>query len=163
MAIVKVQNVPLVAQPKDGVCWWASAQMCYKWSQATGNGSMTNPDDDIGFAKRFADNGDWYCGKNGFMATAFNMKRFSSLTMDFDTVNTFLAKHGPVFTSVQKNWSGNNYSHAIVICGVADTGVFIHDPMPVNQGSSTWLTWAQIQKAIDGVSADADYQFLTAA
>jgi hypothetical protein len=83
--------------------------------------------------------------------------------MDFDTVNTFLAKHGPVFTSVQKNWSENNYSHAIVLCGVADTGVSIHDPMPVNQGSSTWLTWAQIQKAIDGVSADADYQFLTAA
>ena len=36
-----------------------------------------------------------------------------------------------------------------------------HDPEPVGQGSSQWLTWAQINKYIDGAT-EADVKFLTA-
>jgi hypothetical protein len=163
MALTKVQNMTLVAQPTDGVCWWASAQMCYKWSQTTGKGKMVDPlSDETGFAQRFKDNGDWFCGSNGHMADKFKMQKYASLGMDFATLNDFMSVHGPIFTSVQKNWNGNNYSHAVVICGVADTGVFIHDPMPVNTGGSCWLTWDQINKAIKAVSDVADYGFLTA-
>jgi hypothetical protein len=163
MAIVLVQNVPLIGQPSDGVCWWASCQMIYKWSQATSKGSMVEPDSDEGFRKRHESNGDWYCGKNGFLADALKMKKFSSLTLDFNTVNDFLALHGPVFTSVQKNWDGNDYGHAVVMCGVADTGVLINDPMPINTGTKKWLTWEQIKKAVAGVAGDADFQYLSAA
>jgi hypothetical protein len=162
MPIYKVQKVPLIPQPTDGVCWYASARMLYKWSQATGHAGMKNPAEDAGFKQRFDDNGDWYCGENWFMAAALNMKQFSSLSMDYNSLSTFLSIHGPVFTSVQKNWGGNNYSHAVVICGAADTGVFIHDPMPLKSGSSYWLTWGQIQKAIDGVKDVANQQFMTA-
>jgi hypothetical protein len=137
--------------------------MLYKWSQATGNGSMTNPADDPGFKQRFDDNKDWYCGDNGFMADKLNMSKFPSVSMDYDSLSSFLSAHGPIFTSVQKNWGANNYAHAVVICGAADTGVFVHDPMPLKTASSYWLTWGQIQKALDGVSDVANPQFMTAA
>ncbi len=162
MAIVKVQNVPLIAQPTDGVCWFASAQMVYKWSQTTGNGSMTNPENHAASKKRYDDNGDWYSGQNGLLAGYFNMVKHSSVSMDLASLTAFFQQHGPIWTSGQKNWGGNNHGHVVVICGVADTGVFIHDPEPVGKGNSQWLTWAQIQKYIDGAT-DADYKFLTAA
>jgi hypothetical protein len=162
MPIYKVDKVPLIPQPTDGVCWYACCRMLYKWSQATGNGSMKNPHDDEGFRKRFEDNGDWWCGDNHFMASKLVMNSFSSIDLAYFSLSGFLATQGPIFTSVQKNWSGNNYGHAIVICGVSDTGVFIHDPMPVKIASTKWLTWAQIKKAIDGVSDVANPQFMTA-
>ena len=164
MAIYKVQNMTLVAQLSNGVCWWASSQMCYLWSQATGKGSMVEPDSDEGFKARHQSNGDWFCGKNGFMADAFKMKKFTSLTMDYDSLKDFMIAHGPVFTSVEKNWDGHTgYGHAIVMCGVADTGVWIYDPEPVNVGGSKWMTWDQINKATGAVADTADYGFLTAA
>ncbi len=161
MAITKLSNMTLVAQPSDGVCWWASAQMVYKWSKATGRGQMKSPDSDAGYAQRKKDNGDVYAFQNNILGRALNMKFHSSLSMDQSSVNSFLQDHGPIWTSVKKNWGGNNHGHVVVICGVADTGVLIYDPEPVNQGSSFWLTWDQIKKALAGVT-DADPQFMTA-
>ncbi len=162
MAIYKVQKVSLIPQKTDGVCWYACCRMLYKWSQATGNGSMTNPGDDAGFKARFDANGTWFCGDNGFMADTLSMNRVPSLSMDYASLSGFMANHGPIFASVQKNWGGHNYGHAIVLAGVADTGVFVHDPMPVGQASQIWLTWGQIQRALDGVSDVANPPFLTA-
>jgi hypothetical protein len=162
MSIIKVQNVPLIAQPTDGVCWFSCAQMVYKWRVATGKGSMTNPENHAPSKKRYDDNGDWFSGQNGMLAGYFSMKKHSSVPMDLAGLTTFFQTHGPIWAGGQKNWGGNNHGHVIVICGVADTGVFIHDPEPVGKGSSQWLTWEQIKKYIDGLTT-ADYQFLTAA
>jgi hypothetical protein len=163
MALSKVQNVPLVSQYDTGVCWMASAMMVYKWQEATGNGSMIDPMSHADSAGRYGRNGDWFCGNNGMLAGYFKMKKHSSLSMTYEAVSSFLAKHGPIWTGLQKNWTGKNHGHVVVICGVADTGVFIHDPEPVKQGSSMWLTWGQINKALSAISDVADYQFLTAA
>lgn len=164
MPILKVPNISLVAQPTNKVCWWASAQMVYKWSKATGRGKMLDPiAPETGFSERFKANGNWFCGDNGFLAGMMNMQKFKTLPMNYASLSTFLNLHGPVFTSVQKNWANHNHSHAVVIAGVADTGVWVCDPEPVGQGSSLWLTWAEINKAIQGVAAVADFAFLTAA
>lgn len=164
MAIIKVQKMKLVAQPKNGLCWWASCQMLYLWSQATGKGSMVDPiADETGFKVRYDGNLNWFCGDNTYMANKMSMVTIPSLSLDFSSVNSALSSHGPIFTSVQKNWNGNNYAHAVVIGGVADTGVFIYDPMPVGKGSSLWLTWDQIQSAVDYVSDVANPSFLAAA
>src|SRR5262249_2339211 len=145
MGIYKVQNMKLVAQNFDGVCWWGGTQMCYLWSQAAGKGTMVEPDSDPGFKDRHDTNGDWGCNKNGYIAVRCKMKKYSSLSMDYESLQDFMAAHGPVFNSVGKNWNGHSgCGHAVVIGGVADTGVFIYDPEPVNVGSSTWLTWDQI-------------------
>jgi hypothetical protein len=162
MAIIKVQSVPLIPQPTDGVCWYVSARMCYRWSQATGTGSMTNPADDVGMHTRFLNNGDWSSDQNGILARTFKMKTFNGVSMDFDNLNSFFTSHGPIWTALQKNWGGHNFGHVVVICGVADTGVFINDPHPVGYGSQKWLTWDQINRAISSFPG-GDFGFLTAA
>lgn len=164
MAITKLFGVPLKYQKSSGVCWYASARMLYAWSQATGRGSMTNPADDAGYFKRYNDNGSVGCGDNWHLAQCLNMNKHSSITMDYDTVLEFLKSHGPIWTGLQKNWGGNYHGHVVVICGVADTGVFIHDPEPMKQGSTFWLTWNQINSAVDELRnvASPNPQFLSA-
>ncbi len=161
MSITKVQNVPLVAQISDGVCWCASALMLYRWAQATGNSGMKDPLSDSGTKSRWENNKDWDPSDNGFLASTLNMQIQSSIPTDYTFLNTFLQLHGPIWAAGQKNWGGANHGHVVVICGVADTGVFIYDPEPVNQGSSQWLTWDQLRNFSAGTTADVKY--LTAA
>ena len=89
------------------------------------------------------------------------MKTLSAVPRDYAALNTLFQLRGPIWCAGHKTWGGGGHGHVVVICGVADTGVFIHDPEPVNQGSSIWLTWDQLKKYIDGTSPVV--QFLTAA
>ncbi len=162
MAITKLSNVPLIPQPTTGVCWYACARMLYRWSKATGRGAMTNPQDDPGYFKRFNDNGSVAAFQNNHIARSFNMKMHPNMTLDYDSVYQMLLDHGPIWTGHKKNWGGHNHGHVIVICGVAETGVFVHDPEPMKQGSTFWLTWEQIKKAVEG-EPESDPPFLTAA
>ncbi len=162
MGITRLANVPLIPQPTDGVCWYACARMLYRWSQATGRGLMKNPQDDSGYFDRFQNNRDVAAFQNNHLGTALNMKLHSSLTLDYSTILGFLQANGPIWAGLKKNWGGNNHGHVVVICGVAETGVFIHDPEPMKQGSTLWLTWEQIRKAVAGIT-DANPQFMTAA
>jgi len=147
----------LVPQRADGVCWCASAIMLYKWSQATGNTGMKDPLSDSGTKWRWDNNKDWAPGDNAYLATTLNMKTHDDVPTDYDGLNSFLQSHGPIWTAGQKNWGGANHGHVVVICGVADTGVLIYDPEPVNQGCSQWLTWDQLAKYTDGTSATVKY------
>jgi hypothetical protein len=163
--INKLSNVPLMYQRSDGVCWYACSRMLYKWSQATGRGNVLNPETaDAGYIWRYNNNGSVGCEDNHHLAKAFNLKERPSITMDAESVNAFFHSYGPIWAGVRKNWGGNNYGHVIVICGVSDTGVFVHDPMPIKQGSSFWLTWSQIRKAVDQLNelASPNPQFLSA-
>ena len=161
MPIIKMANVPLVAQRGDGVCWCASALMLYKWSVATKRNQMKDPLSDSGTKWRWDENKDWASSDNKFLATTLNMKTLSAVPRDYAALNTLFQLRGPIWCAGKKMWGGGNHEHVVVICGVADTGVFIHDPEPVNRGSSMWLTWDQLKKYIDGTSPLV--QFLTAA
>ena len=163
MPITKVANVPLMYQRSDGVCWYACSRMLYTWSQATGRGTVKNPENaDPGYVTRYNNNGTVGCRDNWHLADAFNLKKQSSIPLDYDGLSKFLEAHGPIWAGVQKNWGGNNHGHVVVICGVADTGVFVHDPEPMKQGSSYWLTWAQIKAAVNGLDDVPNPQFLSA-
>lgn len=163
MSITKLSHVPLMYQKSDGVCWYACSRMLYKWSAATGRGGAKNPATaDQGYIDRYNRNGTVGSQDNWHLANAFNFNQHSSITMDEDSINTFLQEHGPIWAGVAKNWHGNSgYGHVVVICGVATTGVFIHDPQPERQGSTFWLTWDQIKTAVNGI--DGSPQFLSAA
>lgn len=164
MAIYKVQNVKLVGQPKSALCWYASARMLYLWSQKTGKGSMSDPKDESnGYGWRIEKNVTVNCCDNTFLASKMGMVTHSSISMDYSSLVDFMSVHGPIFTSLYKNWTANKYGHAVVIGGAATTGVFIYDPMPVGYGSSCWLTWNQINSAIDDIAGEANPSFLTAA
>ena len=163
MAIVKLSNVPLIPQPTDGVCWFVCAQMLYKWQQTAGKGSMIDPMTHEGSKYRYDNNLDWYCGDNGKLADYLQMKKHA-INLDFNGINSALATYGPLWTSVQKNWAGNDHGHVVVILGVADTGVLIHDPEPLKVGNTLWLTWDQITKAVNTATVNgADWRHLTAA
>jgi hypothetical protein len=137
------------------------AKMLYKWQQKSGKGAMLNPDTYEGTRTRFETNKDWYSGQNGLLASWLQMKK-PSVTMDFDSVKSALSTNGPIWTSGYKTWSGGGHGHVVVIFGVADTGVLINDPEPMNVGKEMWLTWSQIKKYVDGAT-EADVKFLTAA
>jgi hypothetical protein len=160
MPITKVPHVSLIAQRADGVCWCASALMLYKWSINSGHAGMKDPLADSGMKWRWDNNKDWSSSDNAFLASTLAMKTHGSIPADYSGLNTFFVSHGPIWAAGQKNWGGNNHGHVVVTCGVADTGVFIHDPEPVGNGSSFWLTWAQWKKYVDGFTASV--QFLTA-
>jgi len=164
MGITKLSNVPLKYQYASGVCWFACSRMVYAWSQATGRGNMTDPRADPGYFQRYNDNGSVGCEQNWHIAQQFNMVKHDSVDMDYESVSEFLKTHGPMWTGVRKNWGGNNHGHVIVICGVSETGVFVHDPEPMNQGSTFWLTWSQIEHATSELRrlASPNPQFLSA-
>ncbi|MDQ6787215.1 MAG: hypothetical protein M3033_10445 [Acidobacteriota bacterium] len=134
--------------------------MLFRWQEATGKGSMKNPAEVDMTKDRFEKNRIWYSFQNGLLATQLNLQK-SSVDMNFDSVNSVLSRNGPIWTAGYKTWDGA-HGHVVVICGVADTGVFIHDPEPMHKGSPMWLTWSQIKSYVDGVD-DTDYKCLTAA
>ena len=121
MAIYKVGNLELIAQPTDGVCWWASDTMLYKWSKATGRGSMIDPLSDSGFKARYDSNGTWGCGDNAFMAKTLKMVGVKDPDLNYDAFVSAFQAHGPLFASLQKNWNGNDYGHAVVFGGAAES------------------------------------------
>lgn len=165
MSIIRLTGVPLLSQPSSGVCWYVCANMLYKWSQGSKRRTMKNPATaDSGYTWRFSNNGDVASTQNWHLATAFGMVKHPTIDMDFNSVNSFLQKHGPIWTGLKKNWGGNNHGHVVVICGVADTGVFVHDPEPMNIGTAAWLTWEQINKALEALRKEVtpNPQFLSA-
>ena len=164
MAMTVLSGVPLMWQKSNGVCWYASARMVYTWAKANGKGSMTDPAADPGYFQRYNNGGDVACTQNWHIAQRFHMQKHTDIKMDYASVNSVLQKNGPIWTGLRKNWDGNDHGHVVVICGVADTGVLIHDPEPMHQGTAKWLTWDQITKAVKGLEKDApNPQFLTAA
>jgi hypothetical protein len=161
MAIVKLENVPLIPQPNDAACWFVSARMLFRWQGKTGKGSMKDPAQNEMTTGVFGRKATWYSFQNTLLAEQLNMK-LQDVNLDFNGVNKVLAASGPIWTAGHKLWGGGNHGHVVVICGVADTGVFIHDPEPMNVGSTMWLTWSAIKKYVDGVT-DTTCKFLTAA
>ncbi len=161
MSIFVVHDVPLMYQKSDGVCWYASARMLYTWGSKTKRGAMTNPANDPGYFQRYMNNGDVDSSQNWHVAQQFNMKKHETLPQDFQGLKEFLTRYGPVWSGIKKNWDGFDHGHVVVITGVAETGVQIHDPEPVMRGTVRWLTWEQFKTAVNAQSGNP--QFLTAA
>ncbi len=159
MGIFKLSKMTLIAQPGDGTCWCASAIMLHKWSRKTGAHTMVDPLSDAGLKRRWEENMDWKASDNAWLATTLNVATHTSIPLDSAGLQSFLEEHGPIWSAGLKTWSGGAYGHVVVICGVADTGVFIYDPQPEGYGSSRWLTWSQIKHFID--KTDASVPFFT--
>jgi|GEM_PF-6118803 len=159
MGIFKLSNMTLVPQIHNGGCWCASAIMLYKWSRKSGLHRMVEPLSDPGIKWRWTENKDWGSSDNWWLSQTLNIETHSSIPLEYAELKTFLKEHGPIWTSGMKTWSGEAHGHVVVICGVANTGVFIYDPEPVGYGCSRWLTWTQISDYILG--SDASIQFMT--
>ena len=103
MSIFKIPNVPLIPQPTNGVCWYASSRMLYVWSTAANRGAMKDPAGDAGYRQRFLNNGDVDSSQNWHIAQQFNMQKYESIPLDYDGLSSFLSKNGPIWAGVKKN------------------------------------------------------------
>ena len=159
MGIFKLSKMTLIPQPGDGTCWCASAIMLYKWGRKTGSLTMVDPLSDSGIKQRWEENMDWKASDNWWLAQTLNLTTHGDIPLDRDGLKSFLEEHGPIWSAGLKTWSGKAFGHVVVICGVADTGVFIYDPQPEGYGSSRWLTWTQIKNFIS--KGDASLPFMT--
>lgn len=165
MATLKVQGVSMYPQDKSGVCWYACAKMLYKYSKANG-GTMSDPEENSMTQARYSQNGTWPSDNATLLATTLNMGCYNDFSMDYDMMWHYFSTHGPLWTSVQKNWQGGKgYGHVVVLAGCrngANGGIYVMDPEPMKKGSSFWLTWKQINKALKGQEYGYDWQYLTA-
>lgn len=163
MATYKVPNVPFLAQPNDAVCWYTCAQMLYQWSKKNGSGKMKDPAVGEKSKPAFDAPRTWPAASNLALAKDLKMlaKDTEYVSLDYDCLWYVLNTAGPIWTSVYKNWGGSKYGHVVVIVGTRTDGVFIHDPMPVNGGTRTWLTWKQIKSAVTAQD-EASYHYLLA-
>jgi hypothetical protein len=159
-------KVPLVPQEKSNLCWFACSMMLYRWSvNKSGQSSMIKDPHENDIIM------DWHKKNQGVdadqvtqlaMKLNFRSHKFADLPRNFAEMKAVLQKHGPIWTAVSKNWNGQtgqNIPHVIVIYGVLDTGVWIHDPEPVKKGTTRLLTWSDLKNADTkheylGVTAD---------
>jgi len=161
MATFTVQGLPNLAQPNDSVCWYTCAQMLYQWSKSNGSGGMIDPANNTMCQEAFAAPRTWPAALGKLLAKQLRMtpKDTEYISLDYDCLWYVLNTSGPIWTSVYKNWRGNDYGHVIVIAGCRTDGVYIHDPMPVKCGSRIWLTYDEIKKAVKEQDF-ADYHYL---
>lgn len=160
MPIIKKEKVPLIPQPTDGVCWYVSARMLAEWRKAEkgGMGTMIDPAEHDDCRQMFERNAGWQPWQVGLLAKWLNTN-LPDISMDFGGISTALHLHGPIWTAGWKTWGGAGHYHVIVILGVADTGVLIHDPEPIGVGTYTWKTWSAMDKYINS-KTDVDYNYM---
>lgn len=155
MAIYVVQDVPMIPQDKTNGCWYFSAKMMAGWASKTGK-SIKDPSE-------FKDLFNLYDGNCGYALSTckelggkLGMKALSRTSRGFDEFLTLL-KSGPLWAAGLKG-GANGFPHVVVIAGVADTGVLVLDPLPLNKGERDWKTWSWLKNflALDDGAFDAN-------
>lgn len=142
MAIVLVPNVTLLPQDKSNGCWYFSAKMMYKWSVDSKKGKIIDPEtvttpDNL--PELYKTNAGWSITTCKTIAPRLGMKALPRVKRGFAEFKTLLA-NGPIWASGAKGGATGSY-HVVVIAGVADTGLYLYDPLPLSTGQKIWRTW----------------------
>jgi len=139
MAIYTVPNLDLMGQDKTSGCWYFSARMIANWSKKSGIGAVKDPSTVHVLENLYTGNCGYALSTCGTLAGQLGMKALSREQRGFAEMIT-LIKKGPLWAAGMKGGAGG-FEHVVVIGGVADTGVFVLDPLPLNHGSKGWKTW----------------------
>lgn len=146
--ISKIPDVPLIGQNFTGTCWYASASMLAEWSTKR-NGAdskMIHPKDHTDTKQMHDRNSSFPADGAKFLIKWLNMRAIHRVPEKPEEWLSLLVFNGPVWAAGSKHWEGSAYGHVVVVCGVADTGLYIHDPEPMKQGRGEWRTWASMNK-----------------
>jgi hypothetical protein len=155
MATYVVPKVPLYAQGDNRSCWYHSARMVYDALIGPMPNSMIrptrmlDPKSQAGAVQLVKNYLGLDASQVAWLKKELCMKEHSNPAYTYRALQSLLANHGALWVGLEKNWSGNQHEHVVVVCGVSDTGVKIHDPEPVYVGTQVWLTWAQYTKAVE--------------
>lgn len=158
MGIQVVSGVSLVPQDKNNACWYFSARMVSQWSQANG-GHVKDPSSDDQLEKLYKGDFGYAPSTAKDLAKTLGMKTIAKQDRTQVEYQTLLQK-GPLWCQGLKG-GANGFPHVVVICGVSDTGVLIHDPLPLKQGERVWKTWAWLKNFMQTSDPSMDYNLLT--
>lgn len=157
MAIYTVPNLNLMGQDKTNGCWYFSAKMMANWSKKTGIGTIKDPIlvDDL--RKLYEGNCGYALSTCGTLASKLGMKAQPRQKRIYAEILTMLVL-GPLWTAGFKGGVKDGFPHVVVIGGVADTGVLVFDPLPLNNGEKSWKTWSWLDEflALDDGTLDAN-------
>jgi hypothetical protein len=156
MAIYVVDKVTLIPQDKTNGCWYFCAKMMAKWSSDSGKGSIKDPADQKDLVNLYEGNCGYSLTTCGTLASKLGMKALSRSERGFSDYLSLL-KNGPLWVAGLKG-GANGFPHVVIIAGVADTGVLVLDPLPLNQGERGWKTWKWLNNflALDDDTFDAN-------
>ncbi len=157
MAIYTVPNLSLMGQDKTNGCWYFSAKMMADWSKKSGGGVIKDPSALDDLQNLYTGNCGYALSTCGTLAGKLGMKAQSRQKRSYAEMLALL-KNGPLWTAGFKGGVKNGFPHVVVIGGVADTGVLVLDPLPLNNGDKNWKTWAWLDEflALDDGSLDAN-------
>jgi hypothetical protein len=156
MAIYTISDLPLKGQDKTNGCWYFSAKMMADWSNKTGKGSIKDPKTVTDLFNLYDGNCGYALSTCGTLAGKLGMKALPRQERGFNEMLALLKK-GPLWAAGLKG-GANGFPHVVVIGGVADTGVLVLDPLPLNYGGKAWKTWSWLKNflALDDDSFDAN-------
>ena len=156
MAIYVVPNLDLMGQDKTNGCWYFSAKMMANWSKKAGGKMIKDPSGLNDLLNLYTGNCGYALSTCGTLAGKLGMKALPRQKRGFAEMLPLLQR-GPLWAAGLKG-GANGFPHVIVIGGVADTGVLVLDPLPLNHGEKSWKTWAWLDNflALDDGAFDAN-------
>jgi hypothetical protein len=157
MAIYTVSDLGLMGQDKTNGCWYFSAKMMANWSSKSGSGVIKDPSGVSDLLNLYTGNCGYALSTCGTLAGKLGMKALSRQKRGYAEMLTLL-KSGPLWASGMKEDGAEKFPHVVVIGGVADTGVLVLDPLPLNNGLKSWKTWSWLSSflALDNAAFDAN-------
>lgn len=156
MAIYTISGLPLKGQDKTNGCWYFSAKMMAEWSSKSGSGAIKDPSTQTDLFNLYDGNCGYALSTCGTLAKKLGMKALPRQERGFKEMLPLL-KQGPLWAAGLKG-GASGFPHVVVIGGVADTGVLVLDPLPLNHGSKEWKTWSWFKAflALDDDAFDAN-------
>lgn len=156
MAIYLKDNVKLMPQDKTNGCWYFCAKMMANWSAKAGNKTIKDPAEVRHLYNLYDSNSGYALSVCKTLANDVCMKALPRVQRGYDEYLKIL-KSSPIWAAGAKGAIDGAF-HVIVIIGVADTGVLVLDPLPVNVGKREWRTWAWLDSfiALDNGNFDAN-------
>ena len=163
MAIVLVPGLTLLPQDKSNACWYHSGKMLHKWVGANKKKKVKDPasarTERLNLQGLYESNSGYAPNTCIELAGALGLTAQSKKKRGYEEFKALLAK-GPIWAAGAKGGAGGSF-HVMVIGVVADTGLLLFDPLPLNRGQKTWRTWEWLDGFFDITSSRMDANLLT--
>lgn len=160
MSITLVKDLKLQPQDKTLACWYFSAKMMYAWAQANKKTGVKDPSTVTDPPANLQQLYEWNSGYSRKtckqLASRLGLKALERKKRSFEDFKVLIDK-SPIWAAGAKSGVGDGV-HVVVIGGVADTGLYLYDPLPLNRGQKVWRTWDWLEGffALDDDGFDAN-------
>ena len=141
-----VDKVKLIPQDKTNGCWYFCAKMMAHWSKTAGKKTIIDPADVKHLFNLYDCNAGYALSVCKTLAKDVCMKALPREKRGYEEYLKIL-KSSPIWAAGAKGAIDGAF-HVVVIIGVADTGVLVLDPLPINVGKREWRTWAWLDSFI---------------